>query len=73
MDKLTEKLSESIHDEWISWSKNVASKEKLSEQRLKRWEKMWIPYGKLPEDIKEQDRVWARKALKTLNIRKCKV
>jgi hypothetical protein len=62
---LTEALSALIHEEWCEWSKNLASdkKEKLSPERLERWQKLWVPFSELSEDMKEQDRKWARKAV----------
>jgi hypothetical protein len=60
---LIEDLAELEHEQWIFWSKDIASKEKLSPERLERWKKLWIPYKDLTEEQKEQDRVWARKVL----------
>lgn len=37
------------------------------EGRLERWKKNWQPYAKLSEEVKEYDRVWARKVLAILN------
>ena len=34
--------------------------------RLERWEKLWIPYNELSEEMKEEDRKYARKVLKEL-------
>lgn len=59
--ELLEELSEIEHDQWVEWSKAVGTE--VSEDRKKRWKKYWIPYEDLPEDVKEQDRVYARKVL----------
>lgn len=34
--------------------------------RLRRWKENWKPYSELPEDVKEHDRVWARKVLEII-------
>lgn len=36
------------------------------ETRLKRWEELWVSYNELSEDMKEEDRVYARKILELL-------
>jgi hypothetical protein len=60
-DNLLELLAELEHEQWVAWSKTVASE--VSEERRRRWQAFWIPYRDLPDDVKEQDRVWARKVL----------
>lgn len=62
---LLEKLAEAEHDQWTEWSKVIASE--VSESRRKRWEKLWIPYQDLSEDMKEEDRKYARKILNLLS------
>ena len=62
-NKFIEELAELEHKQWMEWSKNIAKKEKLSSGRTTRWKDLWISYSDLPEDVKEQDRVWARKVL----------
>ena len=32
------------------WSKNIAETEKISEERLGRWQKLWCPYSELTEE-----------------------
>lgn len=36
--------------------------------RLERWDKLMVPYSDLSEESKEQDRVYARKALDILDL-----
>ncbi len=62
-EDVVESLASLVHDEWIEWSKDIASKEKLSEERLNRWKHYWIPYDELPEAAKASDRVWAVRAI----------
>ena len=66
LEELLEKLAEIEHEQWVSWSKAIAQQEKISERRLKRWRKLWIPYEQLPEEIKEEDRIWARKVIEVI-------
>lgn len=60
MDRL-ERLAELEHEQWMEWSKAVA--DEVSPEWRARWEKYWVPYDQLPEEVKEQDRVWARKVI----------
>lgn len=60
-NELLEVLSELEHVQWMEWSKAVA--DEVSPERRKRWEKYWVPYDQLPEEVKEHDRVWARKVI----------
>jgi len=62
-----EKLAELEHEQWENWSKSIASLEKLTPERLQRWEELWINYKNLPEDQKEHDRFYARKILQLLS------
>jgi len=66
MYALLEMLAELEHKQWREWSQNIAKTENISEERLNRWAKMWIPYEVLTEEQKEQDRVWARKTMQIL-------
>lgn len=65
--ELLEELAELEHEQWITWASDIAKKEKLSPERLARWNKYLIPYHDLPEDVKEHDRKWARKVLTSLH------
>jgi len=65
-ERLVEALAELEHNQWVCWSKDVSQKEKLSRERLRRWKGLWIPYSELSEEMKEEDRKWARKALKII-------
>lgn len=61
-----EKLAELEHEQWCVWSKELAMKESLDSNRIQRWKALWIPYYKLPEEMKEHDRKWARKVIEEL-------
>lgn len=64
--KLTESLSDLEHEQWMYWSKSIASKEKISPEKLTSWKKDWIPYSELSEEVKEHDRKWARKVIRII-------
>jgi hypothetical protein len=58
---VVERVAEVEHEQWTFWSKSIAPE--VSPERRARWERYWVPYKDLPEEVKEQDRIWARKAL----------
>ncbi len=54
---LYEKLAEAEHNQWWDWSIDIASKEKLSKERIEHWEtNCWKPYKELTEQLKDLDR-----------------
>jgi hypothetical protein len=63
-ESLLEQLAELEHEQWVAWSRAVA--EEVSPERQRRWQAYWVPYAGLPEEVKEEDRVWARKVLEVL-------
>lgn len=65
---LLNKLASLEHEQWSEWAKSLAKSEKLSEERIKRWEKLWdTPYEELDEKEKESDLKWAKKVLEIIN------
>jgi len=62
-DRYLEELAALEHEQWIAWSKSLVRTEVLSKERVKRWQNLWVPYDELTEAQKEQDRMWARKAI----------
>ncbi len=64
--KKREALAELEHEQWVEWSRNLHSTEKLSPDRIERWKALWKPYEALTEAEKDQDRVWADKVLALL-------
>jgi len=64
--EVLEKLAELEHAQWVRWSKNLDIKELLSDERIERWQKLWIPYSELSEEMKEEDRKWARYVLEII-------
>lgn len=70
MNELIEALAELEHEQWVEWSRTIVQQELISAERRERWERYWVPYSELPEDVKEHDRVWARKVVERLgNVR----
>jgi hypothetical protein len=63
-DRLLERLAELEHEQWVAWSRAVA--DEVSAERRRRWQECWVHYDELPEEVKELDRVWARKVLALL-------
>ena len=66
-EELLEKIAELEHNQWWEWSKNLATKENLSKEKIDSWGDLWTFYKFLPENSKEQDRVYARKVIVLLN------
>lgn len=63
---LLEALAALEHQQWVEWSKDIASSEDLSDERVDRWEEAWVAYSALSDEEKEKDRVYARKVIKLL-------
>ncbi|MGB9660687.1 MAG: RyR domain-containing protein [Moorellaceae bacterium] len=66
MHDLLERLAELEHEQWMAWAKRIMETEPISEERRQRWQRYMVPYAELPEEVKEQDREWARKVLKVI-------
>jgi hypothetical protein len=60
-EKLVEELAAIEHEQWTHWSKAVAAV--VSGATRRKWQPNWIPYVDLPDKVKEDDRVWARKTI----------
>lgn len=65
---LLEKLAALEHQQWVEWATTVSESEPgISAARISRWQQYFVPYEELSEDVKEHDRVWARKVLEVIN------
>jgi hypothetical protein len=64
---LLEKLAAIEHDQWIAWAQTILETENVSPNRRKRLQEYFVPYEQLSEDVKEHDRVWARKVIEEIN------
>ncbi len=71
MIPLREQLAELEHDQWVDWSKTIAHNKNLSGGRLRRWQKLWVPYNQLTETEKDSDRAWADKVIVLLELNGC--
>ena len=60
---LVEKLAQLEHTQWMAWSKALANKVALPKSITDRWRECWTPYNKLSEEMKDIDRIWARRTL----------
>ena len=62
-DETEETIAEIIHNIWVEWSRELAENESLSDERLKRWSGLWIPYEKLSDKMKDADRILAKRVV----------
>lgn len=62
-NKILEELAELEHQQWQQWAQNSINKRNVPEQVKSRWQKYFVPYQDLSEEVKELDRVYARKVL----------
>jgi hypothetical protein len=75
---LLEKIAEIEHQQWCLWSKSICghilqdrSPMRIRDRILTKhdsWELLWQPYSELSEEMKEHDRVWARKVITVLKL-----
>ncbi len=56
-----ERLASLIHDKWISWSRTLVLNGEVAQNKVRAWEKYWVPYEELSEEVKDMDREWAHK------------
>lgn len=49
-------LARLAHRLWCYWSMEIAEQEDISQERLERWEQLWVPYEELSEDEQQTDR-----------------
>jgi hypothetical protein len=64
--KAVEALAAVEHEQWIDLASFLTADEDISTARREQWNALMVPYTNLPEEQKEQDRAWARKALAAL-------
>ena len=64
--QLLEQLAELEHQQWMDWAQALMRKEKLSKETVEKWNSYFVPYHQLSEEIKELDRVYARKVISVI-------
>ena len=66
-EDLVEALADIEHEQWMHWSQAVADNVTIPTRA--KWQRSWAAYSALPEELKEVDRVWARKVVALLRQR----
>jgi hypothetical protein len=66
--ELIEALAAIEHEQWLHWSRATASD--VSAATRAKWQTSWVKYDEMPDNLKEVDRVWARKVVGLLRERK---
>ncbi|HMP82112.1 MAG TPA: hypothetical protein PKA41_05320 [Verrucomicrobiota bacterium] len=66
-DELLEALAEIEHAQWLHWSRAVAGD--VATATRDKWQRSWVDYAELNDELKEADRVWARKIVALLRQR----
>lgn len=51
-----ETLADLAHRLWVHWSNHIAIEEPISEDRVSRWQDLWVDYEDLGEGMKDKDR-----------------
>jgi hypothetical protein len=67
LEELVEALAEIEHTQWMHWSQAVAAE--VNTATRDKWQRSWVGYAELSEELKEADRVWARKVVTLLRQR----
>jgi hypothetical protein len=67
-NELIEALAEIEHAQWMHWSQAVAGN--VAAATRDKWQRSWVDYAELPDELKEADRVWARKVVSLIRQHK---
>ena len=51
----TEWLAVLAHRLWTHWSQHIAEEEDISQDRLDRWQNLWVPFDELSKEMQEKD------------------
>lgn len=68
-ERILEVLSDLEHEQWRSWINYCINNYNLPSKLVQKWSKNDKPYEELPEEEKEKDRKWARKAINAMRGR----
>lgn len=64
-DGVLERLAAHEHEQWATWAKHMLDNQ--SPENVARWrEQAAVAYDRLPEEDRETDRAWARRALEVI-------
>lgn len=56
-------IADIMHEAWMAWSRELATSEEISEQRMARWQAFWVPFGQLRQVSRMPDQYWATRVL----------
>ena len=62
--ELIEALAAIEHEQWIHWSRSTAPDVPAATRA--KWQISWVRYDELSDNLKEADRLWARKVASLL-------
>jgi hypothetical protein len=52
------------HRLWTHWSQHIAKEESISQERLERWESLWVEFEALSSEMREKDDELVKRFLK---------
>jgi hypothetical protein len=59
-----EKIAEKVHELWMGWAKEmIKSEPNLTKERIERWNKCFVSYSELSEEMKDLDRRFAKEII----------
>lgn len=61
-----ERLAALEHEQWCFWVGQLIATGRIPDWLVVQWKRSMVPYGELPENSKEMDRVWARRVVDVL-------
>jgi hypothetical protein len=64
-----ERLAALEHEQWCYWTRQLVSSGRIPDWLVLRWKANWVPYAELSEEMKEHDRVWARRVVALMEER----
>lgn len=59
-----ERLAVLEHEQWLYWVHQLSKSGKMPDWLMAKWKPFRVSFADLPEEKKEEDRIWARRVLK---------